>query len=929
MEGISFGKSEIRYVLSHPIPGLQSLYVSQRCYAVEPCLPYYDEPKRITIQDLEPDRHVNFSVPSSYPVEVKSPFESMARIEGIEEDEYAFTSVHFNHQASFATSPLHLRHYARPVKYLPQGAHKEFYDYKGNTVIADCIIVLNITLNRWPTHMIFPAYNTLDEMSIRCYCVSTNHISIPYQVLLQLVEINVHLTVGIPPGMTRFGNYDGGMDMHCFELLLDPTSTSGSTTRIPMVTRYPPNNRPVHTLWRGPYLDFEATVTTAVPRNGTLATPLMRIPGYVVVGKQYGWCPEECISFALDTRYLTHPYMVDQIVDRPTARYMVIKLRIQCLGLDPDSKWLLGSKHQNSDATTWFCPINTHKIAIACPAGEGRPPARIARLPERQLGSFPIIPEPSDLTHQFLEIPIQNSEQLLIIVTDESDLTNRSNSILHEMKGYYQRELSSVGWCHLGAVSHAIRIIRGMTPANLTLRNGQQIVSDTIIVLRTLVSKLGITSRRDHPRRDGDPQYVLFHSADIEFALMPQSRYDTMDEADSSMEEYNKINRLKVEDIRSKSLKQRDRRLGRQPSSRSSQPNHAGSNDTQSDSLENPTAGGISTTTKTNRRTIRHRRYRKLAYSSKHKAHIYHRKRMRFTRRCKLPSLLYLYMTAAIMQAEVDKLWEKKTQVVKETIQPLIHTIMFMLTITHVGTMVYNWFAKLHASKPSRIIEWSLENLFNQRGGALKRKLPQFLLLLNGCAIVWTQRELEKQHEFERTNYYKGTAFRTVMILTILRCVSRIVKGCWGRIRDGVGEIIPRITTWFANKHLLQCLMIRTQCFSVTANSSTPCTTVRINDMHFSGAADSHSGVNIISPRALKAINKRFNSILNYYKCKYRLVVANKDVVDVSREVKLSFSLPEVSDQKYSRRFLIMDTPLDIILSHDTLERTSLGYHIY
>lgn len=71
---------------------------------------------------------------------------------------------------------------------------------------------------------------------------------------------------------------------------------------------------------------------------------------------------------------------------------------------------------------------------------------------------------------------------------------------------------------------------------------------------------------------------------------------------------------------------------------------------------------------------------------------------------------------------------------------------------------------------------------------------------------------------------------------------------------------------------------------------------VRIVDMHFSGAADNHSGVNIISPRALEALVGRSTTIFNYYKCRYRLVVANKDVVDVNREVKLSFDLPEVSE---------------------------------
>lgn len=75
------------------------------------------------------------------------------------------------------------------------------------------------------------------------------------------------------------------------------------------------------------------------------------------------------------------------------------------------------------------------------------------------------------------------------------------------------------------------------------------------------------------------------------------------------------------------------------------------------------------------------------------------------------------------------------------------------------------------------------------------------------------------------------------------------------------------MSTWSAIKLLLQCQMIRTQWFSVNTNSSTPCTTVRIKDTHFTGAAGSHSGVNIMSSRALERLANRTSSILKYYKC--------------------------------------------------------------
>lgn len=82
--------------------------------------------------------------------------------------------------------------------------------------------------------------------------------------------------------------------------------------------------------------------------------------------------------------------------------------------------------------------------------------------------------------------------------------------------------------------------------------------------------------------------------------------------------------------------------------------------------------------------------------------------------------------------------------------------------------MVHSWFAKLHALKPSRIVEWNLMNLSLLRGFKFKKQQDHFLILLNGCAIVWVQRECDMQREYEKTNHFKGTAFRAVMALTTI-----------------------------------------------------------------------------------------------------------------------------------------------------------------
>ena len=58
-------------------------------------------------------------------------------------------------------------------------------------------------------------------------------------------------------------------------------------------------------------------------------------------------------------------------------------------------------------------------------------------------------------------------------------------------------------------------------------------------------------------------------------------------------------------------------------------------------------------------------------------------------------------------------------------------------------------------------------------------------------------------------------------------------------------------------------------------------------------------------------------------------MVANKDTVEVTKEVNIPFQLTDISNQEYQTRFLIMETPFDIILSHDTLTKTGLGNFIY
>lgn len=97
------------------------------------------------------------------------------------------SKVHFNSQSIHATVPLHLRQYARSVKYLASRYCREFTDSSGNVVMSNCIIELDFSLNRWPSHVLFPSCESPGTMIIRCYCVSIDHISIPLGVLHQVV----------------------------------------------------------------------------------------------------------------------------------------------------------------------------------------------------------------------------------------------------------------------------------------------------------------------------------------------------------------------------------------------------------------------------------------------------------------------------------------------------------------------------------------------------------------------------------------------------------------------------------------------------------------------------------------------------------------------------------------------------------------------
>jgi len=119
--------------------------------------------------------------------------------------------------------------------------------------------------------------------------------------------------------------------------------------------------------------------------------------------------------------------------------------------------------------------------------------------------------------------------------------------------------------------------------------------------------------------------------------------------------------------------------------------------------------------------------------------------------------------------------------------------------------------------------------------------------------------------------------------------------------------------------------MVRASCFKINTNTSTPTTALSVKTNTFTAAADGGAGVNIIHPRALQRLISSNNVELTFYDCKYRLIVANQSVVEVTQEVRIPFKISEVSEQEFYQRFLITETPFDFILSHSTLEHTGLG----
>ena len=327
--------------------------------------------------------------------DMKSPFEAMACIENYGNSDAIFSKVYFNSQSDYATAPLHLRQYARSVEYLVSRHCREFTDSRGNVVMSNCIIKLDFSLNTRPSHVLFPPCELPGKMTVRFYCVCIDHMSIPLGVLNQTVES--HTPEGrflFPQNISRFGTNQIDTDRNCYAFLDDPMGVGVVYTSIPHVPVFPTNDQPFLILWLNLYLFFNITVTSALPHDGTLAVPMIQATGYCATHMEYGWCPVECIPFALETRHLTRPHMIDLVVDPPLACYMVIQLRVQCARLDQQSKELLRLDHQNV-VTWWFCPIHTNKIVIACP-----PLSRQLRAYDTSIDEPP---------HHFLEFPVQES----------------------------------------------------------------------------------------------------------------------------------------------------------------------------------------------------------------------------------------------------------------------------------------------------------------------------------------------------------------------------------------------------------------------------------------------------------------------------------------------------------------------------------------
>ena len=92
--------------------------------------------------------------------------------------------------------------------------------------------------------------------------------------------------------------------------------------------------------------------------------------------------------------------------------------------------------------------------------------------------------------------------------------------------------------------------------------------------------------------------------------------------------------------------------------------------------------------------------------------------------------------------------------------------------------------------------------------------------------------------------------------------------------------------------------------------------------------ADSGSGADIIHPRVLTLLPPTLTPTQR--SCNVLVVTANHDRIHISDFVTLSFSLPLVNQTRvFTRDFLIMPTPYDVVLSFDTLRSTGLGHIIF
>lgn len=145
----------------------------------------------------------------------------------------------------------------------------------------------------------------------------------------------------------------------------------------------------------------------------------------------------------------------------------------------------------------WFCPIHTNRIVLTIPARH-RPfviPGYVVPTSSFERWITPALNvEESWPLHQFVVLPIHASESVQGITDDSNQLSNFAEHtqglpfpVCHEMTGYYQREMDHVRCCPLTAVPHAVRIIRGIGPKSLTLRNKSLIIYTSIAMLKTVI----------------------------------------------------------------------------------------------------------------------------------------------------------------------------------------------------------------------------------------------------------------------------------------------------------------------------------------------------------------------------------------------------------------------------------------------------------